>query len=56
MEHIENTILGMNVIPDFGFEASIIDKGSNLKGWGLFRDYVQANYKYERLENYIYAR
>ena len=41
-------------MPDFGFEASIIDKG-NQNGWSLFRDFVCNENKYERLENYVYA-
>ena len=53
LEHIEEMIANMTVIPDFGFETMPIDKEGSLKGWNLFRDFVQADFKYERLENYI---
>jgi hypothetical protein len=28
----------------------------DLRGWNLFRDFIQAEYKYERLENFIQMR
>ena len=46
-------IAGMQVIPDFGFESNLIEKGENFKGWGLLKDFILADFKYERLENYI---
>lgn len=55
MEHIEEAIAGMAIIPDFGFENNVMDK-EDCRGWDLFRDFITADYKYERLENYIEAR
>jgi hypothetical protein len=55
LEHIEEAIAGMSIIPDFGFENNVMDK-EDCRGWNLFRDFVTAEYKYERLENYIEAR
>lgn len=63
LEHIEDSISMLNVIPDFGYplsadylkdsdEAQQEDKG-NFRGWDLLRDYVQNGSRYERLHNYI---
>ena len=48
LEHIEEAINGMAIIPDFGFENNVMDK-EDCRGWDLFRDFVTADYKYERL-------
>lgn len=66
VEHIENMIRGMTVIPDFGFpidgdlifqdEQEDLDSSQELiKGWQTLKDLIVNDFKYERFENYVQA-
>ena len=59
LEHIEDTMEALSVLPDFGFEPLFMDggdEGSVFKGWDLLRDFMQSGGKYERLHNYVEMR
>ena len=55
LNHIDDMIRSLSIIPDFGYESALIDHSDNKKkvGWSLFKDYVVNDLKYERLNNYI---
>jgi hypothetical protein len=56
LDHIEEMIDGMSVHPDFGFPyIGSYEEGADTKGWRIVKDFVEAGYKYERLENFIKA-
>mmetsp|Transcript_34468 Transcript_34468/g.52748 ORF Transcript_34468/g.52748 Transcript_34468/m.52748 type:complete len:152 (-) Transcript_34468:105-560(-) len=55
LDHIEEMIQGMAVIPDFGFDHQQIQRDQSISGWELLRDFFLSDNKYERLENYIQA-
>jgi hypothetical protein len=47
-------IHSLSIIPDFGYEAALIDHSDKKKvGWSLLKNYVINDSKYERLSNYI---
>ena len=55
LEHIEETIELLNIVPDFGFPLLQYEM-DELKGWDLFRDHIQNGSKYERVNNFIEAQ
>ena len=54
LEHIEETMESLCVLPDFGYPGMLLD--TDFKGWEHFRDLVQGGSKYERVMNYIEAQ
>ena len=56
LEHISETVAKINIVPDFGYQTNDVMNKEDLRGWNLFRDFIQAEYKYERLENFIQSR
>lgn len=55
LEHIEETIEKLNIVPDFGFPLLQYDM-DELKGYDLIRDHIQNHSKYERVNNFIDAQ
>jgi len=55
LEHIEETIEQLNIVPDFGFPLLQYDM-DELKGYDLIRDHIQNHSKYERVNNFIDAQ
>jgi hypothetical protein len=53
LEHIEEVIDSLCVLPDFGYPGMLLD--TDFKGWDHFRDLIQYGGKYERVINYIEA-
>jgi hypothetical protein len=51
LEHLENVVESLNIVPDFGFPVLLYDE--EFKGWELFRDHIQNSDKFERVNNYI---
>jgi hypothetical protein len=58
VDHIVSMIEGINVWPDFGFPYTYpygTDDKEKKRPWELIWDFIQAGYKFERIENYIQA-
>ena len=68
LEHIEDMIDSMSVIPDFGYETGRFDifqyfkdqeyleKGQEPVGWHLFWEYINNAERFERLSNFVQMR
>jgi ribosomal protein RSM22 (predicted rRNA methylase) len=54
LDHIQNQIDSLSIIPDFGF--SVMLERSTQNGWDILRDFLMSEGKFERLENYIEMR
>jgi transcription initiation factor TFIIIB Brf1 subunit/transcription initiation factor TFIIB len=54
LEHIEDIIEQLNIVPDFGFP--LLQYEEEIKGWELMKDHISNNSKYERVNNFIDAQ
>jgi hypothetical protein len=54
LEHIEDIIEGLSIVPDFGFPLLIYEQ--EFRGWELLRDHIQNGSKFERVNNFIEAK
>ena len=57
--HIENTIVGMQAMPDFGYEGDnfVIERSTDApRNWKLLTDFVYNKDKYEWLQNHLTLR
>ena len=57
--HIENAIVGMSVMPDFGYEGDnfVIERSQDApRNWKLLTDFVYNKDKYEWLQNHLTLR
>ena len=59
LKHIEDTITGMQTMPDFGYDGDnfVIERSQDApKNWKLLTDFVYNKDKYEWLQNHLYLR
>ena len=59
LTHIENTIVGMSTMPDFGYEGDnfVIERSNDApRNWRLLTDFVYNKDKYEWLQNHLTLR
>lgn len=56
LQHIEKMIEGKSILPDFGFNQTMIEWPEQYKGWDLLIDFIQESHKYERIRNFISVR
>ena len=49
-------IEGKSILPDFGFNQTMIEWPEQYKGWELLIDFIQESHKYERIRNHITNR
>ena len=59
LAHIENTIVGMSTMPDFGYEGDnfVIERSNDApRNWRLLTDFVYNKDKYEWLQNHLTLR
>ena len=59
LRHIENTIVGMQSMPDFGYDGDnfVIERSHEApRNWKLLTDFVYNKDKYEWLQNHLTLR
>lgn len=59
LQHIENTIIGMQTMPDFGYEGDnfVIERSQDApRNWKLLTDFIYNKDKYEWLQNHLTLR
>ena len=55
LDHIDEQIESLSIIPDFGFKIMPMTADEEFKGWELMLELIKNSHKYERIENYIQA-
>ncbi len=59
LKHIEDTIIGMQTMPDFGYgeDNFVIERSSDApRNWNLLMDFIYNKDKYEWLQNHLTLR
>ena len=59
LKHIEDTIVGMQAMPDFGYDGDnfVIERSNDApRNWKLLTDFVYNKEKYEWLQNHLELR
>ena len=57
--HIESTIVGMQTMPDFGYQGDnfVIERSADApRNWKLLTDFIYNKDKYEWLQNHLLLR